>query len=801
MMKRTINIITIFLFVISFAISLSAQDKSQTKSVRIGIVTDGPLDRNDLILDLFKNEIKSLFAGEYEIVFPRDKLQIADWTVDGIRNAVSGIIADPDVDIVLAMGILASNEICLRKNLQKPVMAPFIIDREIQKIPYKNGSSGVNNLCYISCPLKFKKDMDVYQTVFPFKKAALLLNSISYKITPDLADHIIKICKEAGLEIFPIPVGTSASEVLNNIPESAEAVFAGPLFHFPDTEFKKLADGLIEKKLPGFSSFERREIEFGLFAGNIADDFFQKRARRTALNIQRILQGEDAGKIPVGITETGRLVINMKTARILNIYPNFSVLTDAELINSIREEVSRSITLSEAVKEAVEVNLDLAAKKLSVLAGAQDVKEARSIVLPQIEISALQTFVDKDKAESSMGMQPERMLSGTAGITQILFSEPARSNLKIQQYLHKAREENWHSLKLDIAREAANSYLNLLKAKKVEDIQRKNLKLTQSNLEMARLRRAVGMSGPSDVYRWESEIATNRKQVIETNSVRNVAEIKLNRILHRPLEESFLTEETGFDEPALITSDERFLKYYNNPWTFKVFRNFFVKSGLEASPELKSLQNAVKAQKKAYNSARSAFWAPVIVLKGAVSNIYSREGAGTDPLQIPAINLSFPEAKDFSWNIGLSASFPIFKGGSKIAKSRKAKKEVEKLEIEKNSAAETLEQNIRQALHISGAAYVAISLSNESADAADKNLKLVKDAYSRGAVSIIELIDAQKAALGADLGAANALYDFFINLINVQRAAGFMFITFTQEEKDSFFNGLEEFYINSQNNK
>ncbi len=68
--------------------------------------------------------------------------------------------------------------------------------------------------------------------------------------------------------------------------------------------------------------------------------------------------------------------------------------------------------------------------------------------------------------------------------------------------------------------------------------------------------------------------------------------------------------------------------------------------------------------------------------------------------------------------------------------------------------------------------YNSIDLSKLAADAAAANLVLVTDAYSKGVVSIIDLLDAQNASLQAAEGADNAVYDFLVDVINMQRAVG-----------------------------
>ena len=75
-----------------------------------------------------------------------------------------------------------------------------------------------------------------------------------------------------------------------------------------------------------------------------------------------------------------------------------------------------------------------------------------------------------------------------------------------------------------------------------------------------------------------------------------------------------------------------------------------------------------------------------------------------------------------------------------------------------------------------------------------KNLDLVTDAYSRGAVSIIELVDAQNAALAADGAAANAVFEFLIDLMEAQRASNTLDFFLSDEQRASFFDAMHSFF-------
>ena len=100
---------------------------------------------------------------------------------------------------------------------------------------------------------------------------------------------------------------------------------------------------------------------------------------------------------------------------------------------------------------------------------------------------------------------------------------------------------------------------------------------------------------------------------------------------------------------------------------------------------------------------------------------------------------------------------------------------------------------MRSALYASRAASQGIDLSRKAAAAAGRNLELVTDAYARGAVSIIDLLDAQNAALLAELGAANAVYDFLIVLMEVERSAGRFDFFMTDADREAWLERLRRY--------
>lgn len=354
-------------------------------------------------------------------------------------------------------------------------------------------------------------------------------------------------------------------------------------------------------------------------------------------------------------------------------------------------------------------------------------------------------------------------------------------------------------LALDVALEASMAYLNLLQAKTAERIQKDNLGVTRSNLELAQVRQAIGSSGPGEVYRWEAQLAADRMAVLTAQATRFQLELQLNRILDRPLEEPFGTVDTSIDDPELLVSDDRLRRHVDNPALYRVFRDFMVSEGLASAPEFRNLEAGISAQERAYRSAGAAFWAPTIALQTDLTSRLAKGGAGSEldlalPPGGPDLGAAFPRANDLNWSVGIQASFPLFEGGERIADRSQASERLEELRARYDVASQRIEQRIRNVMQRMRSSFPSMQLSADAAAAAGRNLDVVNDAYARGLASILDLLDAQNASVVAELGAASSVYAFLIDLMELQRATGGFDFFLTPEQREDFFQRMEAFF-------
>lgn len=786
---RYLSVLTVFALIVTIWVS-PAQGKAKLPVVRIGVVKDGPVIRLPNYFGTIQQEILDLVSDQFDIRFPADKSLLGDWTMSGVKQAMDSLLADPEVDLIITLGFGASQYAGHLKQLKKPVIATAVVDAEFQGFPAKDGTSGVKNLNYISPLRDRQRGLKAFREIVPFKNLAFLVDRLFAQTIPKL-DEIEELVRQTAVDaavvVYPVLVDTSADDVLAALPPDTDAVFVAPLIRLSSPEFQELVAGLIERKLPSFSVIGRDEVEQGLLVSVNAKSNIPRFARRIALNVQRVLLGEDAGSLKVAFPSDQQLTINMATARAIGVYPTWSVLTEAELLNEEPEEVEQRLSLDSAVREAIAANLDLAVQEKNVAAGKQAIRQVRSRLLPQIDLETGGVIIDDDRATAGGGANPERTFSGSATATQLIYDDEAWSDYKVEKHRQTSREEERETLRLDIALDAVVAYLNVLRAKTLQRIQKDNLKLTRANLERAHARVSIGVASRAEVFRWESEIANKRQDVLAIEAQRRKTENALNRLLHRPLEERFATKEADLEDPLLLVSDKRFFNYVDNPRSFRIFRDFLVEEGLAAAPEIRRINAAAAAQERILTSSKRGFWLPTFSLQGSVTELFDDSGEGTRDQSPTGLN-------DTDWNVGVFATFPLVQGGQKFATIKRARAELSGLRLERQATAERIEERIRSALHETGASYPSIRLSRQAAEAARQNLKLVTDSYTRGVISIIDLLDAQNAALVADQAAESAVYNFLVDLMGAQRAAGQFDFFLTPEEREAWFQRLKNYY-------
>jgi outer membrane protein TolC len=774
-----------------FSTSVGAQD---LPVVTLGVLVDGESERSMNLLAMLRTEIDALTRNEFDLRVPEDKVVIADWTRAGVEIGMGRLLGDREVDFVLGIGAIAADVAAGRGVFPKPLITPLAIDADVQGFPFDptTGGSGVHNFTYANCLAPTTRDIRTFLEIHPFSKLAVIVQPALAEAMPELPDTVLARLEELNVEVIQVAARATPEETVAAIPSEAEAVYVLPLMRFTHDDVEVLADGLKERGLPSFSMFGVHEVERGLLASTRTRDFWPRLARRMALNVQRVLLGEDAGSIPVSFAENPRLVINMRTARTVGVFPTWLAMSGAELLHEEETEGIQKMRLIDAVMWADDANLDLAAFDHQVAAGREVVQEAKGRVRPQVIAAASGIVIDEDRAAASFGSQAEQSFAASLALDQIIYSEPVIANVTIQKRLQESLEVQREILRLDVVQEAATAFLIVLRTQGLYEIQKENLRVTRRNLELAQIRQRIGAAGASEVYRWESAIATAERVTVTSRESVNVTKVNVNRVLNRPQDTKFVPENVNHLSPMFMSGDMRTWRYIYSPRGYEIFIDFMAEAGLENSVELEALDAAIAAARRAASAARRQLYIPDFFLSAEIRQFLSRSGAGTGGIDLP-IPIEFPRVDDTDWSVGVFGALPVYTGGINRATKRGAQEELFQLLIERDATANRVEQRIRSALLLAGASFYSIELAQAAADAALKSLDLVSESYVSGAVSITELLDAQAAALRASEGASNTVYDFLIDLMEVERSMSSFGFFQTQEEREAFYQGVHDY--------
>jgi outer membrane protein len=765
-----------------FAAPLSAQ----TKPARVALILDQPGPRFDPLVEATRKEVQGFFRpGEIEFLPPRT----GEGTAASVAALLDAAQKDRSVSVVIALGAVGSHVLARSGPPARPSIALSVIDASWQKIPNENGTSGVRRLTYVDQSYPVERTLVDFHRLIPFRKLAIVLDAGLLAAIPELRPSAAAMVRAMGSEAEVVPARDRADQILAGLPAGTDAVYLTPLPGMSEDEYGRLIGGLNARRLPTLAHTADPDIRLGALASYEPPENWQRRARRVAVDLQRILAGEDAGTLPVQLVSAPRLTLNLATARAIGFSPGRSLLTDAELAGVDSAGPADTLSLAETMRAAAQANLDLAAANLDVASGVQNVRLARSNLLPRIETQLNETFTREETAAASLGQQPERQLDGALTLSMPLYAEDAWAGYGSERNLQRSREARRDQTRLDVVLDAAEAYLGVLQAQTLADVQRSNLYRTRSNLEVARLREGVGSASRADIYRWQGEVANARRDVISAESRVRIAALDVKRILNRPLERPFAQQRVTLGDPALIAEDSTLLAWLDDPARFTRLTEFLVAESFRLSPELASAEAGIAAQKRQLTAAGRAFWLPTFSLQGGVSNLFDRSGAGASAPSLGSA-IQIPTAPDLTWQFRLQASIPLFTGFSRSAIRAQRGFDLQRLEVQREGIRLVVQQRVRAALEAAAASYAAIALTRDAAEAAGRNYELVSDAYAGGTVSITTVLDAQNAALTSAESAANAVHDFLLDLMRVERAMGSFGALQPAEQRQDFITRL-----------
>lgn len=784
--------IKIFIVLLAFMANLSpTQAQKDKKTYKIGILVDRITTELSPLIDKLKNEVKSVVGEDAIIEFPNDALLVNDFDLERAKGNYNELLTS-DVDIILAFGVFNNEIISSLEVYKKPTILFGAVNRDVQELDLSKTSSGIENFTYLIESESYEDDLTRFKELSDFKELAIAIEAPIAQILPlkKIFDAELSTL-DANYRLIPFE---SVDDIITNI-EGVDALYMAGGFFMTTEEKKTLIAELLQRKLPSFTVNGPADVKKGFLATLQAEENLNQFFRRIALNIEGYITGTPMAELPIYIDYNPRLTINYNTSDAIGFPIKYSLIGETDFVGEFRNVLSeKEYDLLTVINQALVQNLSIQSSQRDVDLASQEVKSATSNYLPSVTASGSATYVDPDLAEISNGQNPEFSTGGNLALTQTVFSEAANANISIQKNLQKAQQEDFNANQLDLIFEAANAYFNVLILKANTQIQVRNVDLTKRNLEISEQNFDAGQSGKSDMLRFKSEMAQNTQAMVEAINQLEQGFLILNQLLNNPSNLEIDVTDVELDEGVFenYKYDELF-GLLDNPTLREPFIEFLIQEANNNAPELKSLGYSLEATNRNIRLNGSGRFLPTVALQGQYNSTFSRSGAGST---VPE-GLGFGLVDNY-YTAGASISIPIINQNLNNINRQTALIQKDQIEINKDNLKLNIAVNVRNGVLNLVNQMSNIQLSKISEETAAEALELTRASYSEGAVNIVQLLDAQNNYLDAQLAKTNAVYNFLINALQLERFMGYYFLLNTEEKNDEFRQRFFEF-LNAQN--
>lgn len=732
-------------------------------------------------------EINTLLKNRVDVEYVR--VEIGPDQEAGANYIISGIMEEDSIDCVIGIGIAQSELLIRLGQYSKPTIAATILDYRLQGLPLNSdGASGVRNLNYIQSPFDIEKDLKTFKTLYDYKHLAVLLPAGETIMFDTLSTYFSKAMETVSpaskisvVKIDPENIEKSVAD----IPPGSDAVYILPLYleERPDRT-EELIRAINERKLPSFALMGERHVRMGAMASIASEQNLNAMTRRIAINVLEILDGRDAGSLPVIVTAySDNFVVNVETLRRIECYPEWKALEAARLLNLDKLRQGPEIELKSVILEALERNLDLQMEKADTQLQAGQVDVTRSALLPQLHLSSGVTHVDKHRVETSGTIGARTTWSASAGFSQILFSDDLLTDYAIQKILLESQKYQEKAVLLDTVIIAAQAYIDYLSARSNQAIQNQNLEVTRKNLDIARNKAAVGAVDKSEVNRWESEKARNQIRLNDAYRDLQLAGMAMNQVLGRKINQEFtpvdIEPETAIE---LMVTDPEVYQLVGNHKQLERFSDFLLREADKNLPELKQVEQSLRLEERRLINRRRALYLPDVTLTGSADKIFA---------EYDAVNKT-PSDLDHPWSVSVVASWPLFAGGVRKKELALSRISLHRIRMEQKDLRIRLHLNVRSGLETAAVSAREIELAESARVSAKKSFEIIQAGYAQGRNSVTDLVDAQNAMLTSELNATLSRYQFVIDFLALERSIGRFHFLDSPEQKKQFISRLRE---------
>ena len=381
----------------------------------------------------------------------------------------------------------------------------------------------------------------------------------------------------------------------------------------------------------------------------------------------------------------------------------------------------------------------------------------------------------------------------TLGIDQVLYSPDLVTNIIVKNKKLKFDKAEKLATEQTIGLKLGFLYMETLMFQNMIKVQEEYVKETRENLAIARVREKAGKCGPEEALRWAGQVSEAEKKLLNMKAEYANLKITINKLLYKNQKEDFDFKPIAANDPAFFTSDLHVINHVSTPEKLAKFTDMLIEEVIAVAPETAKLRAAIAMKKAEMANYAQKFILPSAKLSLEFTKQFDRDlpyeksghypAAGYAPLWQMTQGTPLAPYNPFggsltgpyyglnesSTRLMIAAQWKPIEGGHKIAEIARCKAELNELNAYLAQVHTELEMNVREVVNRAIAKYFLIEKSYKAMFAEAENYQRVKAKYLKGEAPIAQLVDAQDLYMGSKVEAMNSQYNFFKELLWVQR--------------------------------
>ena len=295
----------------------------------------------------------------------------------------------------------------------------------------------------------------------------------------------------------------------------------------------------------------------------------------------------------------------------------------------------------------------------------------------------------------------------------------------------------------DVRLDAVRAFWALVTAGQAEEVLARALQNIDAHVADLKVRLDQGLIPPNDLLSAEAQRSHQRLLAIEAHNLRGIAEADVRRVIGEPADRA-IEPAAPADPPAVVLAEVARL----------------VEEAKKQRAERQALASRVSASRERELAAAASAKPQVSVAAGYD---YARPN--------PRI---FPRLEDFrdSWDVAVNLSWSLWDGGRRHAEEAEAAAGTRGLVARALDFDRELAFEVEQRRLEAESAAAAITAAEDGIRAAVEAHRVVGERYASGVATSTDVLDAQTAALQADLDRTRAVANARLALARLDRALG-----------------------------